>query len=62
MFGLIKDLAGIAGSVVGAVVGSIVGLSTSVVAGALGVTASAAQEAIDSGCETYEEVRDFLNL
>lgn len=48
------------GKAIGAVVGSVLGLGVAVVAEALDITESAAKEAMDAGCETYDEIRDFL--
>ncbi len=62
MFGLLGDLAKGIGSIVGAVVGPIVGISFSVIAGTLGITISMVKEAVDAGCESYEEIRDFHKL
>ena len=50
------------GKVVGGVLGAAVGLTASVVAPVLGITVSMAQEALDSGCKTYEEIREFWKL
>lgn len=50
------------GSIVGAVVGSVVGVSFGVIASALGITTSMVREAIEAGCETYDDIRDFHDL
>ena len=62
MFGFISDIAKGVGMVVGSVVGPIVGLSLDVVAATLGITVAMAKEAVDAGCKTYEEIKDFHNL
>lgn len=45
--------------VVGAVTGTILGLSAAVVGEALSIPVKFVQEAMDSGCTTYDEVRDW---
>lgn len=62
MFGILEDVAKGVGSVIGTVTGSVLGLSVSVISGALGITQSMAKEALDSGCKTYEEIKDFHKL
>ena len=39
---------------------SIVRLSARAVAAALSIPVALAQEAIDAGCETYDDVRDYI--
>jgi DNA polymerase I-like protein with 3'-5' exonuclease and polymerase domains len=39
---------------------SVVRLSARAVATALGIPVALAQEAIDAGCETYADVRDYI--
>lgn len=39
---------------------SVVRLSARTVAFALGIPVALAQEAIDAGCETYADVRDYI--
>ncbi len=56
------ELFDVAGKVVGATVGTVIGLSAAVVAPVLGITISMAQSAIDAGCTTYDEIRDFCDL
>jgi hypothetical protein len=62
MFGLLKDLGKVAGSIVGAISGTIIGVSASIVAEALGITEAMVNEARSSGCETYEEIKDFFDI
>jgi hypothetical protein len=51
-----------AGKVIGAAVGTVVGLSAITIGTALGITTSMAQEALDAGCKTYEEIKNFHRL
>lgn len=62
MFGLLGDLAKGVGSIVGMVTGPVIGLSYDVIATTLGCTVLMVKEAIEAGCETYEDIRDFHNL
>lgn len=62
MFNFISDVVKVAGGIIGAVTGTILGLGASAIGAALDITTAMAQEAIDAGCETYEEVRKFHKL
>ena len=63
MFGeFLNDVAKGIGTVVGAVVGPVVGVSYSVIATTLGISITMVDEAVKSGCSTYEEIRDFHKL
>jgi len=62
MFGLLSDIVKGAASVVGVVVGSVLGVSVTVIAATLGITVIMVSEAMDAGCTTYEEIRDFHGL
>ncbi len=62
MFDFIGDIFRGVGKVVGTIVGPIIGIPVHIVAETLGITKEMAQEAIDAGCESYEEVRDYFNL
>lgn len=62
MFDFLGDVAKGIGSIVGAVAGPIIGLSFDVIAGTLNITTSMVKEAIDSGCKTYEDIKDFHDL
>ena len=57
---MLGDLFRPLGEVVGVVFGTVVGLSAAVVAEGLDITTAMAQEAMDAGCETYDEVREFF--
>ena len=59
MFDLLGDMAKGIGKVIGTATGLVVGLPLSVVAETLGFTTKMVKEAMDAGCETYEEIRDF---
>jgi len=59
MFG---DLLRGAASLVGAIAGPIIGLSIDVIAGTLKITTEMAQEAINAGCESYEDIRRYHDL
>lgn len=48
------------GEVIGTLTGSILGLSVAVVAEVLKLPVEAVRKAIESGCETYEEVRSHI--
>lgn len=54
MFGL--------GKLIGEVVGTAGGIAIAPLAIALGVTQEAVKQAIDSGCETVEEIKEFLGI
>ena len=62
VFGLIGDVLKGAAKIVGAVTGPIIGLSVDVVAETLKITKEMAQEAMDAGCETYEDIKEFFDL
>ena len=55
MFGLIAEIVGIA-------VGIVAGIAVAPIAIALGVTEIAVKSAIDAGCKTQEEIKEFLDL
>lgn len=59
MFDFLGDIAKGVGSVVGTVTGLVVGIPLSIVAETLGMTEKMVKQAKDSGCETYEEIKDF---
>jgi len=56
MFGFITDTIKTAGRITG----SILAVPVFIVAETLKIPASLVKEAIESGCETYEEIKDFL--
>ena len=56
MFDLLGDMA----RGVGRLVGSVVALPVAVVAESLNLTTEMVEEAINAGCETYEEIRDYF--
>lgn len=62
MFDLIGDVFKLAGKVVGTVTGTVIGLPLLVVSETLGITAEMVKEAVNAGCETYEEIKDFFDL
>ena len=53
---------GIIGGIVNGVLGTAETLSVGAIALTLGVTKKVVQTAIDAGCETEEEIREFLDL
>lgn len=59
MFDFLGDMAKGVGRVVGTATGLVVGIPIQVIAKALGLTAEMVKEAMDSGCETYEEIKEF---
>ena len=59
MFDLLGDMAKGIGKTIGVASGLIVGVPLIVIAETLGITVKMVQEAIDSGCETYEEIKEF---
>lgn len=59
---MIGDILKGIGSIVGAVTGSVIGLSVAVIATTLGITAAMVKEAIDAGCESYEDIRKYHDL
>lgn len=61
MFDFLGDIARGVGSVVGAVTGVVVGIPN-IVASTLGITVDMVQEALDAGCETYEDIKEHFNL
>lgn len=56
--GLLGDIFGVAGSIVG----SVLAVPVAIIATTLGITTEMAQKALDSGCKTYEEIRNFHGL
>ena len=59
MFDLLGDLAKGVGKIVGTATGLVVGLPLTVIAETLGMTTKMVKEAMDAGCETYEEIKRF---
>jgi hypothetical protein len=59
MFGFLNEIGKAVGAVVGVATGPIIGLSVDLIANTLGMSVSMVKEAIDSGCKTYDEIRDF---
>lgn len=59
MFDLLGDMARGLGKVVGTATGVVIGLPLSVISETLGLTTEMVEEAMDAGCETYEEINDF---
>ena len=59
MFDLLGDLAKGVGKIVGAATGIVVGLPLTLIAETLGITVKMVKEAMDAGCETYEEIKNF---
>jgi len=62
MFGLLGDIIKGVGTVIGVAVGSVVGISSIVIATTLGITLAMVEEALEAGCSTYEEIKEFHNL
>ena len=62
MFGLLSDLVELTGSVIGVVVGTVVGVSVTVIATTLGISIVLVQQALDAGCESYEDIRRYHDL
>ena len=59
MFDFLDDMAKGIGKVVGTATGLVFGVPIKIIAETLGFTVSMVKEAMDAGCETYEEIRDF---
>jgi hypothetical protein len=59
MFGLLGDLASGLGKIIGVATGVVIGIPLQVVATTLGFTVEMVKEAMEAGCETYEEIKDF---
>lgn len=59
MFGIFKDIAGMVGSVVGTIAGPIIGVSYDVIATTLGMSVEMVRKAVEAGCESYEDIKDF---
>lgn len=59
MFDFLGDMARGVGRVIGTATGVIIGVPISVISETLGITVEMVKEAKDSGCETYEEIRDY---
>lgn len=57
MFGILKDIASMAGDIVG----TVVGVPLAIVAETLEVPVEFVKSAKDSGCETYEDIRDWID-
>lgn len=51
-----------AGKLIGTVTGPIIGVSVDIIANTLNITTQMAQEAINAGCESYEEIRSYWDL
>lgn len=58
MFGIIGSILGGATSIAG----SVVGASLNVIASTLNITEKMVKEAIDAGCKTEKEIREYWNL
>lgn len=56
MFGILNDIA----EGIGKVAGTVVGIPLAAAAIALGMSATAVNVAIEAGCETVEEIKDFV--
>ena len=50
------------GRIIGTVTGIVLDIPLSVVAKTLDITEEMVQEAKDSGCETYEEIKEFFDI
>lgn len=59
MFGFLKDIAKGAGEIVGTATGLIVGVPVMVISDTLGISVDIVKQAINSGCKTYDEIKDF---
>lgn len=59
MFDFLNDMVRGAGKMIGTVTGTVLGVPLIVIAEALGMTTAMVKEAMDSGCKTYEEIRNF---
>lgn len=57
VFGILRDIAGIAGEIVG----SVVAIPAAIVAETLSIPVAAVKAAKEAGCETYEDIRDYYN-
>jgi len=62
VFGFLGDVAKGIGNVIGTITGSVIGISVGVISTALGITETMVKEALDAGCSTYEEIKDFHKL
>ena len=59
MFDFLGDMAKGIGKIVGTATGLVIGIPLKVIAETLGFTTKMVKEAMDAGCETYEEIKDF---
>jgi hypothetical protein len=57
VFGILKDMANLAGDVVG----TVIGVPLAVLAETLDVPKEFIKSALEAGCETTEEIRDWLD-
>lgn len=57
--GLFGDMAKGLGKIVGTATGLVVGIPLHVIAKTLGFTVEMVKEAMDAGCETYEEIKEY---
>lgn len=57
VFGILGDIA----EATGKVVGTVTAVPLAAAAIALGLSAEAVNAAIDAGCETIEEIKDFVD-
>lgn len=61
MFDFLDDMAKGIGKIIGTATGLVIGLPISIIAETLGFTTEMVKEAMDAGCETYEEIKEFWN-
>jgi hypothetical protein len=57
MFGLLNDMA----ETLGEAIGSVAAVPAALIAETLGVSATLVKSAKKAGCETTEEIRDWIN-
>jgi hypothetical protein len=60
MFDFLDDLAKGVGNIIGTAVGSIAGISSVIIGTTLGITVDMVDEAINNGCTTYEEIKNYV--
>lgn len=57
MFSILRDI----GKMAGEIVGSVIAVPVAVIAETLSIPVAAVKEAMESGCETYEEIREYFD-
>lgn len=60
--GLVKATVDTAAGVTGLVTGTVMGVAHPIVANTLDITVGMVKRAIEDGCESYDDIRDYYDL